>query len=142
MRSNTMKKALHDGGRVVCVQPSFPSPEVVEFLGYLGFDSVLIDAEHGVVGVERALEMVRAAHVIDIATLIRVPTNEPAVILGYLEGGAGGVLLPHVNTAEQAQAAAMGRTALAPFSIAWRMRFIPIRVSFWKALIRTTDMTA
>jgi 4-hydroxy-2-oxoheptanedioate aldolase len=105
MRSNTMKKALHDGGRVICVQPHFPSPELVEFLGYLGFDGIFIDAEHGVVGVERAQEMVRAANAASVATLVRVPVNDPAVILGYLESGASGVLIPHVNSAEQARAA-------------------------------------
>jgi 4-hydroxy-2-oxoheptanedioate aldolase len=105
MRTNTMKEALRGGGRVICVQPHFPSPELVEFLGYAGFDGIFVDAEHGTVGVERAQEMVRAADVANIATLVRVPTNAPPVILGYLESGAGGVLVPHVTTAEQARAA-------------------------------------
>lgn len=105
MRPNTMKRTLHQGGTVISVQPHFPSPELVEFLGYLGFDSVFLDAEHGVVGVNRAQELVRAADAANIATLVRVPTNAPAVILGYLESGAGGVLVPHVTTAEQAEAA-------------------------------------
>lgn len=105
MRPNSMKKTLREGGTVICVQPHFPSPELVEFLGYLGFDGIFVDAEHGVVGVNRAQDMVRAADAAQIPALVRVPTNDAAVILGYLEGGAGGVLVPHVMTAEQAEAA-------------------------------------
>jgi len=101
MQTNTVKSALKEGDKVVCIQPHFPSPEVVEFLGYLGFDCIFVDAEHCGVGVERAQEMVRAADAAGVATLIRVPKNDPALILGYLETGAGSILVPHVNTADQ-----------------------------------------
>ncbi|HBY93926.1 MAG: aldolase/citrate lyase family protein [Ardenticatenaceae bacterium] len=101
MRSNKLKQALKEGGTVICVGPGVPSPELVEFLGHLGFDCIFIDAEHGVIGVERAQEMVRAADAVGIGSLTRVPKNDPAVILGYLETGTGGILVPHVNTADE-----------------------------------------
>jgi 4-hydroxy-2-oxoheptanedioate aldolase len=101
MRTNTAKQTLQEGKTVICIQPHFPSSELVEFLGYLGFDCIFVDAEHGVVGVERAQEMVRAADAAGIPTIVRVPKDDPALILGYLESGTGGVLVPHVNTPEQ-----------------------------------------
>lgn len=104
MRTNTAKQALREGGTVICIQPHFPSPELVEFLGHLGFDCIFVDAEHCGVGVERAQEMVRAADAAGVATLLRVPKNDPAPILGYLETGAGSILVPHLNTADQVRA--------------------------------------
>ena len=105
MRTNTIKQTLQEGGTVICVGPGFPSPELVELLGYVGFDCIFVDAEHGVIGVERAQEMVRAADAAGSTTLTRVPKNNPAVILGYLETGTEGVIVPHVNTADDARAA-------------------------------------
>jgi len=104
VRANKVKQTLQEGGTVICAGPGFPSPELVEFLGYLGFDCIFVDAEHGVIGVERAQGMVRAADAAGVATLTRVPKNDPAVILGYLETGTGGVVVPHVNTADEARA--------------------------------------
>jgi 4-hydroxy-2-oxoheptanedioate aldolase len=105
VRTNLTKEALRAGQNVVCIQPHFPSPELVEFLGHLGFDCVFIDAEHGGVGVERAQELVRAADASGVPTLVRVPRNEPETILRYLDIGSGGVLVPHVKSAEHAEAA-------------------------------------
>lgn len=105
MRVNQLKKALDDGDSIIAVGPGFSSPELVEFLGHLKFDCIFIDAEHGPVGLKEAQEMVRAADVVDIPTLIRVPQNDPAAILGYLETGTGSILVPHVNHAAAAQAA-------------------------------------
>jgi 2-keto-3-deoxy-L-rhamnonate aldolase RhmA len=88
-----------------CVGPGMSSPELVEFFGYLGFDDIFLDAEHGVIGVDRAQEMVRAADGSGTPTLTRVPQNDPVVIRGDLESGTGGVIVPHVNTADDARAA-------------------------------------
>ena len=43
MRQNTLKQKLEAGHAVFGVMITFPSPPVVEMLGYLGFDWVLID---------------------------------------------------------------------------------------------------
>ncbi|MDQ4079075.1 MAG: aldolase/citrate lyase family protein [Chloroflexota bacterium] len=102
MRINTVKQAFQRGDEVICIGPGFASPELVEFLGHLGFDCIFLDAEHGVIGVERTQELVRAADAVGIATVTRVPKNDPAVILGYLESGTGGIIVPHINTAVEA----------------------------------------
>ena len=47
MRVNTLKQKLRDGKPVFGVMITFPSPPVVEMLGLMGFDWVLIDNEHG-----------------------------------------------------------------------------------------------
>ncbi|MCX6550300.1 MAG: hypothetical protein NTY02_04700 [Acidobacteria bacterium] len=80
MRPNPARRALRAHESLVCIQPHFPSPELVEFLGYLGYDCVFLDAEHGGLSIERAQEMVRAADASGIPTLVRVPRHEPDVI--------------------------------------------------------------
>ena len=47
MRSNTLKEKLRSGKPAFGVMLTFPSAPVVEMLGYMGFDWVLIDNEHG-----------------------------------------------------------------------------------------------
>jgi 2-keto-3-deoxy-L-rhamnonate aldolase RhmA len=61
MRENTLKKKLGSGQAVFGVMITFPSAPVVEMLGHLGFDWVLIDNEHGSITVENSEDMIRAA---------------------------------------------------------------------------------
>ena len=105
MRTNTLKQKLRDGTAVFGVMITFPSPPVVEMLGYMGFDWVLIDNEHGSITVESSEDMIRAAELTGIAPIVRPVANRPEVIAPFLDRGAWGVQVPHVNTREEAEAA-------------------------------------
>jgi 4-hydroxy-2-oxoheptanedioate aldolase len=83
---------------------NLPSPAFVEVLGHLGFDFVIIDAEHGPQDVETTEHMVRAADVTSLAAVVRVAVNLPQNLLRYLDTGVLGVQVPMVNTAAEAQA--------------------------------------
>ncbi len=83
---------------------NLPSPAVVEILGHLGFDFVIIDAEHGPQGVETTEHMVRAADAVGLTAVARVALNLPQNLLRYLDTGVLGVQAPMVNTAADAQA--------------------------------------
>src|SRR5207249_833629 len=61
------------------------------------------DGEHCGVGVERALEMLRACDSIGAPAIVRVPRNDEATILTYLDVGAQTVLVPHVKDAADAR---------------------------------------
>ena len=105
MRENTLKQKLEAGKAVFGVMITFPSPQVVEMLGLLGFDWVLIDNEHGSITVDNSEELVRAAELTGMAPIIRPVSNKPEIIAPFLDRGAWGVQVPHVNTAEEARAA-------------------------------------
>lgn len=105
MRTNTLKSRWAAKEAVVGPLLSFNSPEIVEFCGYLGFDFVLIDAEHNLVSPETCQELVRAAESAGIAPLVRVPRNDQTTILPYLETGVMGVLVPHVRSRDDAEKA-------------------------------------
>ena len=61
MRENTLKQRLEAGNAAFGVMITFPSPPVMEMLGLLGFDWVLLDNEHGTINVENSEEMIRAS---------------------------------------------------------------------------------
>ena len=105
MRENTLKQRLQDGQAVFGVMITFPSATMVEMLGHLGFDWVLIDNEHGSITVDNSEDLVRAAEITGMAPIVRPVGNKPEIIAPFLDRGAWGVQIPHVNTAEEAQAA-------------------------------------
>lgn len=105
MRENTMKRKLGAGQPVFGSMITFPSPAVVEMLGYLGYDWVLIDNEHGSITVDLAEDMIRAAEYSGAAPIVRPVGNRPEIIAPFLDRGAWGVQVPHINTAAEARAA-------------------------------------
>ncbi len=105
MRENTLKQKLAAGKAVFGVMLTFPSPQVVEMLGGLGFDWVLIDNEHGTVTIENSEDLIRAAELSGVAPIVRPVSNKPEIIAPFMDRGAWGVQVPHVNTVEEARAA-------------------------------------
>jgi len=85
------------------VHLSFHCPQMIEFLGLLGFQWLFLDAEHQPLSHERCRDLVRAADVVGMPCLVRVPEIKPWVIEGYLDAGVIGILAPHVDSAEQAR---------------------------------------
>ena len=98
MRTNTLKQKLRDGKPVFGVMLTFPAPPIVEMLGYMGFDWVLLDNEHGSITVDTAEDVIRAAELTGIAPIVRPVANRPEMIAPFLDRGAWGVQVPHVNT--------------------------------------------
>ena len=105
MRPNTMKQKLQAGQPVFGSMITFPSAPVVEMLGFLGYDWVLIDNEHGSITVDLAEDLIRAAEFAGTAPIVRPVGNRPEIIAPFLDRGAWGVQVPHINTAEEARAA-------------------------------------
>lgn len=81
---------------MIGVAPPFISADVVEFFGLLGFEWILLDGEHGPIGVESCYSLVRAADAVGLATIVRIPANEPWLVLTYAESGADAILVPHI----------------------------------------------
>jgi len=83
---------------------TFPSSDLVEFMGQLGFDYVFIDAEHFTFNMETIINISRASELTGMMPIVRVPKNDPQIILGYLETGIKGIVVPHISTVKDAQA--------------------------------------
>jgi 2-keto-3-deoxy-L-rhamnonate aldolase RhmA len=83
-----------------------PTTHATEIFGALGYDFVVIDEEHA--PFDRAVTdiVVLAARASNLASIVRVSSDDPAKILTCLDCGATGVLVPHVASAEKARAVA------------------------------------
>lgn len=104
MYKNQAKKKLFGGETIYGVFCNLYSPMIVELIGHIGFDFVLVDAEHGPSEVESCEHMVRAANSAGIPIFIRVAMNIQQNILRYLDTGAQGIQLPMVSTRAEAEA--------------------------------------
>lgn len=80
------------------------APEVVEILGLAGLDFVAIDAEHAPFGRRELDLMLLAGRAAGLPVFVRIPDDRPATILHALDVGAAGLIVPHVETADQAVA--------------------------------------
>jgi 2-keto-3-deoxy-L-rhamnonate aldolase RhmA len=69
-----------------------------------GYDWLFIDLEHGATSTETAYQICVAALDAGVAPLVRVPHGELAMGTRCLDAGALGLVIPHVDTAEQARA--------------------------------------
>lgn len=98
------KERLARGEVVVLINPDHPSPSLVEVVAGLGADAVFVDCEHGMAGPERVQEMCRAARAAGCASIVRPETRCDWLITRYLDAGADGVMVPHIDTAEDARA--------------------------------------
>jgi 4-hydroxy-2-oxoheptanedioate aldolase len=104
MLDNPVKKKIERGEAAYGIMVAWPSPDIIEFCGHLGFEYVFIDGEHGSIGRETCEALVRACNLVGMVPIVRVPENNPTTILSYLETGALGIIVPHVNTAAEARA--------------------------------------
>jgi 2-keto-3-deoxy-L-rhamnonate aldolase RhmA len=97
------KERLRAGGPVIVMNPDHPSPSLVEFIGKLGVDAVMIDTEQGSPDVESVENMARAARVAGITALVRIFSPEAWVIERYLFRGVHGLVVPRLDNADQAR---------------------------------------
>lgn len=105
MHENRLKARLKAGEATVGSWVSVAHPTIAEVMAHAGFDWLAIDMEHGIIGIESVLTLVQAINTTPVAPIVRVPWNEPVVVKQVLEIGPAGLIMPQVNTAEEAEAA-------------------------------------
>src|SRR3712207_6539712 len=105
MRGKRIKEKMRAGRPVLTTALAFYAPRLVEMLARSGADQIFLDAEHGPLSERECEDMVRAADLYDVPVMIRVPVNEPHVILRYLDIGTSSIMVPHVTTRADAERA-------------------------------------
>jgi 4-hydroxy-2-oxoheptanedioate aldolase len=106
MRENRVKR-MWEGGRQAALGGwlTVPSSFSAEVMAHAGFDWLCVDMQHGVIDYQVAVTMLQAISTTDTVPFVRVPWNEPGIIMKALDAGAYGVVVPMVNTAAEAEAA-------------------------------------
>jgi 2-keto-3-deoxy-L-rhamnonate aldolase RhmA len=108
MQTNQVKEALAQGEvRVGTWIHTLGALQLPQVLATTGFDYVHIDMEHSAFSLQTVAEMCQAAQSAGIVPIVRPPGKAQHLISRPLDSGAMGVLIPHVDTAEQAEAAVM-----------------------------------
>ncbi|MGI3170302.1 HpcH/HpaI aldolase family protein [Pseudooceanicola sp. C21-150M6] len=103
---NRFKHAIAAGEQQIGVWNSLASSTVSEALAALGFDWVLVDTEHAVTEAYQVLPALQAiAGFPDTSAIVRAVSNDPAYIKRYLDMGAQTIMIPYVQTPEEAAAA-------------------------------------
>jgi len=80
-------------------------PACAEIHARAGFDWVCVDLEHGAIGMETMTDIFRTLDGFDCVPVARLPANDPVWIHRSLDAGARALIIPMVNTAEEAGAA-------------------------------------
>ena len=104
MRINKVKEMLKEGKKVVGTFMVSDSRAVLEILANAGFDFVMIDSEHFMKNPETFEQLIITAESAGITPFVRIQEN-PYLIDRILSAGARGVMVPMVNTKEEAQTA-------------------------------------
>jgi len=100
---NPLKEKLKRGEAVIGTFVEIGHPDVTEWLSQLGFDWLLLDAEHSPLEFETIQQMMQAMKGTSCVPIVRPQWNEPVVIKRILDLGAYGVLIPWVNSKEEAE---------------------------------------
>ncbi len=104
MRENTIKTIWKNGGVVVNGWLHIPSTWSTEVMSHQGWDSLTIDMQHGMMGIETAIQMLQAVSTTDTIPIVRVTWNEPGLIMRMLDAGAYGIICPMINTRAECEA--------------------------------------
>lgn len=102
--ATSMKARLRASEQLLGALLRVPAEETVEMLGVAGLDFLVIDCEHGPADLTSLRHHLALAELHGLATLVRVGTAEPALVLRVLDAGAQGVIAPHIDTVDQAAA--------------------------------------
>jgi len=100
----TFRTRLKRGDLLAGTLVSLPAPEVAEILAEAGFDWLFIDMEHSQLDPPAAQVILQAVDY-RIACVLRVALNDEIWIKKALDTGASGVMVPQVNSAEDARRA-------------------------------------
>src|SRR5215216_5396798 len=125
LRPNPVRDKLRRGGAAFGFMAfEFFTPGLFALAGQAGADFIILDTEHSGVGPDTIKAQLALARGTGVAPFVRVPGSAPHLIAPILDAGAMGIMVPLVETREQAEAIAaacryrpLGRRGLA-FSIA------------------------
>ena len=80
-------------------------PAIAEIMASAGFDWLAVDLEHSTISLREAEEIIRVIDLKGVVPLVRLSSNNPEQIKRMMDAGAYGVIVPMVNSREEAEVA-------------------------------------
>lgn len=105
MRANHVRRRLATGQPSIGSWLSLPSPESAEYVSKLGLDWLVVDTEHNPIDIRSLAQMFTAIAASPTAPMVRIPWNSPETFKRVLDAGAWGIVVPMVNSREEAEQA-------------------------------------
>jgi 2-dehydro-3-deoxyglucarate aldolase len=96
-----IRAKLRSDGLSIGSWMQIPHPSVAEIMGQAGYDWVAVDMEHGAVGVNQLPDLFRALELGNTLPLARIAHGQPKDCKQALDAGAGGIIVPMIESAEQ-----------------------------------------
>ncbi len=86
---------------------------IAEIFSRAGYDWVVVDLEHSTISIDQAGELIRTIELAGASPLVRLTSNDKNLIKRVMDAGAHGVVVPNVNTSQEASKA-VAATRYAP----------------------------
>jgi 4-hydroxy-2-oxoheptanedioate aldolase len=103
MRANNLRTVWEKGSAVINGWLGIPNSFSAEVMATLGWDTLVIDLQHGLIDYQTAVVMMQAISTTSVTPLVRVPWNDPAIVMKCLDAGAYGVICPMINDRKEAE---------------------------------------
>lgn len=97
VKEKLRKKMLTIGSWITLAHPA-----IAEIMAKAGFDWLVVDMEHSVITIREAEELIRVIELCSVVPLVRLSANDPVQIKRVMDAGAHGIIVPMVNTREDA----------------------------------------
>ena len=102
LQTSKVKQKLKNGEIVIRAFLRSSDPTSAEIMALAGVDLIVIDNEHYPFNPQRMETIIRAAETYGAECMVRVPNTEPARIAQIMDMGAIGVVVPHIESREEA----------------------------------------
>ena len=102
MKQQGLNKCWMEGKGAINGWCSIPSTITAEIMSLNKFDSITIDLQHGLIDYQVALNILQVFSKIETTPMVRVPWNEPGIIMKMLDAGSLGIICPMINNKEDA----------------------------------------
>ncbi len=107
LRPNGIKQKLAKGG-IAYVIGGITHPDDIDAFGPVGFDGVWLEGEHGASDPADLGNLTRACDIWGMTSVARINRNDQSLIYRTLDRGAQSIVVPHVNTREEAENVVQG----------------------------------
>lgn len=101
----SLKKAFLSGAVTIGSWISLAHPAIAEIMAKAGFDWLTVDLEHSVITEREAEELIRIIELCGVTPLVRLSSNDPVQSKRVMDAGAHGVIVPMVNSRDDAERA-------------------------------------
>lgn len=89
---------------LIVVNIDYANGSLVEFLGRNGADVIFIDCEQGDTAIQSIRDLARASHIAGVPAIVRLYSDDPAIVERYMFQGVDGIVVPRLKTPADAQA--------------------------------------